>query len=242
MMSIAVNVVNHCLKVVAVVLYYRDTVPVTAGDIAPGDRSPAFVAGMNRRVVELREEHPGISGVDVDLLFMAYLLETSKFGVFSFGPVTLNVTVVEERFVTALPLTRPPGPQKMAPSAHAFYARLGVELERAHTRRPNELHYLLAFMRSPDGLPAEVFGELAVSAEAVERFARAPLQRPAAEAFLTPEDVAVRLGVNVQTVRAWIRSGKLPASRLAGRRVLRIRESDMEAVLEPVDPSEFTGG
>lgn len=211
-------------------------------DPPAGEPASSFIAAMNRRVVELREEHPAISGVDVDLLFVAYLLETSKFGVFSFGPVTLSVAVVEERFVQRLPPARPPGPQRMAPSAHAFYARLAVELERAHTRRANELHYLLAFMRSPDGLPSEVFGELGVAPEVVERFARAPLQRPLPEAFLAPEDVAVRLGVNVQTVRAWIRSGKLPASRLAGRRVLRIRESDIEAVLEPVDPSEFAGG
>lgn len=235
-------VVKRYLVLVAVVGRDRDTTGVDSPERHANDVAPSFVAGMNRRVVELGEEHPGISGVDVDLLFLAYLLETSKFGVFAFGPVTLSVGVVEERFVKRLPPARPAGPQRMAPSAHAFYGRLAAELERAHTRRANELHYLLAFMRSPDGLPSEVFGELGVTPEAVERFARAPAPRPASETFLTPEDVALRLGVNVQTVRAWIRSGKLPASRLAGRRVLRIRESDIEAVLEPVDPADFAGG
>jgi excisionase family DNA binding protein len=94
-------------------------------------------------------------------------------------------------------------------------------------------------MRTPEGLPAAVFGELGVSPEAVERFAARPGHGSLPEVFLTPEDVAKRLGVNTQTVRAWIRSGKLPASRLAGRRVLRVRESDIAAVLDPVDPADF---
>jgi excisionase family DNA binding protein len=49
---------------------------------------------------------------------------------------------------------------------------------------------------------------------------------------------AVYLGIRVETVRSWIRSGRLRASRLAGQRVLRIRASDLEAVLEPVEPLE----
>jgi excisionase family DNA binding protein len=34
--------------------------------------------------------------------------------------------------------------------------------------------------------------------------------------YLTPEQAADVLGVHVQTVRGYVRSGKLPASRLAG--------------------------
>jgi len=194
---------------------------------------------MNQRVNELRLAYPQIRGVDVDLLFVAYLLEASRFGRFSYGPVGIDVSVVEELYVRSLPAEAAGGPHRMAASAHAFYGRLAAELERAGTRRPNELHYLLAFMRTPEGLPARVFGELGVRPEMVEQFSKAPLQSLTPDVFLTPEEVALRLGVNVQTVRAWIRSGKLPASRLAGRRVLRIRESDIAAVLEPVNPDDF---
>lgn len=200
---------------------------------------PGFIAAMNQRVNELRLTYPAIHGVSVDLLFLAYLLETSRFGRFSYGPVTIDVPTVEAAFVASLPAKSPGEPQRMAASAHEFYARLAEELERSGTRRPNELHYLLAFMRSPGGLPARVFGELGVHPGAVERFATSSHSRSQPDTFLTPEEVATRLGVNVQTVRVWIRSGKLPASRLAGRRVLRIRESDIEAVLEPVDSSDF---
>ena len=59
------------------------------------------------------------------------------------------------------------------------------------------------------------------------------------EKLYSPEEVASYLGVHVQTVRSWIRSGRLPARRLAGQRALRIREVDIEHVLEPLDePAE----
>ncbi|MCK9521100.1 MAG: helix-turn-helix domain-containing protein, partial [Dehalococcoidia bacterium] len=65
-------------------------------------------------------------------------------------------------------------------------------------------------------------------------------QQPAAdERLYSPEDAAEYLGVHVQTVRAWIRSGRLRASRLAGQRALRIRASDLQSVLEPVTPGDI---
>ncbi|MBE0608762.1 MAG: helix-turn-helix domain-containing protein [Dehalococcoidia bacterium] len=59
------------------------------------------------------------------------------------------------------------------------------------------------------------------------------------ERLYSPEEAADYLGIHVQTVRGWIRSGRLRASRLAGQRALRIRASDLQSVLEPVDPSEI---
>jgi excisionase family DNA binding protein len=56
--------------------------------------------------------------------------------------------------------------------------------------------------------------------------------------LFSPEEAAAYLNVHVQTVRAWIRSGKLPASRLAGLKSIRIREADLEKVLEPIEPTE----
>lgn len=200
---------------------------------------------ITRRGVELRLRYPQILDLNEDVLFLAFLLESSRFGVFSFGPLSINCEFVEERFVQSLPEGVPRGAKYgMDQSFHDFHARLGVEIERSGTRRPNELHYLLAFMRSPAGLARDVFGELGIRPETIEAFARdqhgarqaTPLS---AEVFLSPEDVARRLTVNEQTVRAWIRSGNLPASRLAGRKVLRIRESDLEKILEPVDPNDF---
>ena len=53
--------------------------------------------------------------------------------------------------------------------------------------------------------------------------------------YLTPEEVAEMLAIHVQTVRAHVRSGKLPALRLAGERAIRIRRSDVEKVFEPAE-------
>jgi excisionase family DNA binding protein len=60
-----------------------------------------------------------------------------------------------------------------------------------------------------------------------------------AERLYSPEEAAEYLGVHVQTVRGWIRSGRLKASRLAGQRALRIRASDLGSILEPVAPGEL---
>lgn len=204
--------------------------------------SEPFLDAVNRRVVAIRSANPQIRGVGLDVLFVAFLQETSRFGVFSYGPITIDVGLVEDLYLRLVPGSPEATNARVLDSARDFYQRVAAELGAAEGgRRPNELHYLLAFMRSPEGLPRKVFSELAIHPQAVLEFARREAQglTGRSDIFLTPEDVARRLHVNVQTVRAWIRSGELPASRLAGRRVLRIRESDIEALLEPVDPADF---
>ncbi len=46
------------------------------------------------------------------------------------------------------------------------------------------------------------------------------------EKLLTPEQVAERLQVTVQTIYTWIRSGYLPSVKMG--RLLRIRPGDLE--------------
>jgi excisionase family DNA binding protein len=52
--------------------------------------------------------------------------------------------------------------------------------------------------------------------------------------LLTVDQAADFLGVHHQTLRGYIKSGKLPAYRLAGEKVLRIKRDDLIALLEPV--------
>ena len=84
-------------------------------------------------------------------------------------------------------------------------------------------------------------GELGVAPEQVEEYARAArasgMDLPPPRLY-SPEEAAEYLGIHVQTVRAWIRSGRLKASRLAGQRALRIKSSDLMTVLEPVDAGD----
>ena len=138
----------------------------------------------------------------------------------------------------------PPGTQPSHGWAEEFdfidYSRrLVAEVQRSGRQRIDELHYLLTFMRIDRGLPKRVFGELGVSPEEVEEFARHGMTTPQPlEKLYSPEEAAEYLNIHVQTVRAWIRSGRLRARRLAGQRALRITASDLQSVLEPVQPDE----
>ena len=60
---------------------------------------------------------------------------------------------------------------------------------------------------------------------------------PGGPEILGVEDAAEYLGVHSQTVRNYIRSGKLPAYRLAGERYLRVLRKDLLTLLEQV-PTE----
>ncbi len=55
--------------------------------------------------------------------------------------------------------------------------------------------------------------------------------------YLTVADAAARLRVSRPTVWRWIDSGRLPAFRV-GARSIRIREEDIERVVEPVAPPQ----
>ena len=110
-------------------------------------------------------------------------------------------------------------------------------------------HTLAAFAGREDGLMGKLKQEHGIGsadwraaisglsqrpAESLQSVSRDGRGGPIAREYLTPEDAAEILGIHVQTVRAHVRSGKLPALRLAGERAIRIRRSDLEKVFEPV--------
>lgn len=186
----------------------------------------------------------GTSCVTLDMTFLAYLLRTARFGFFTFGPVTLDVKLIEEIVERTAPRVDPSARWAMADDTARFAATLAQEVNRSGRKRVDELHYLLAFMRTGEGLPRRVFSELGVTARDLEAYVHAlagSASPPTEERLYSPEDAAEYLGVHVQTVRAWVRTGRLPASRLAGQRALRIRASDLQTVLEPVEPAPADG-
>ena len=63
---------------------------------------------------------------------------------------------------------------------------------------------------------------------------QAESEKKIAREYLTPEEAAEALGVHVQTMRAYIRSERLPAYRVAGERAIRILRTDLAKVLEPL--------
>lgn len=182
----------------------------------------------------------GSDAITVDLQFLVFLERHARFGYFHFGPISIDVRMIRE-IVERQPQGRTESRAAMDDDMVRFSRMLIAEAARSGGRRIDELHYLFAFMRWKEGLPGRVFGELGVTPEQVEAYARSgrepqPVQP---EKLYSPEEAAEYLGVHVQTVRAWIRSGRLKASRLAGQRALRIRATDLQSVLEPVDPGDL---
>jgi excisionase family DNA binding protein len=51
--------------------------------------------------------------------------------------------------------------------------------------------------------------------------------------FLTPEEVAIRLGVHPKNVRVWCRTGKLKCTRVGGR--WKIAPEDLALFLKPIE-------
>jgi len=47
------------------------------------------------------------------------------------------------------------------------------------------------------------------------------------ERLLTPEQAAERLSISPLTVKDWLRSGKLPVTKVGDKGLLRIRERDL---------------
>jgi excisionase family DNA binding protein len=202
--------------------------------------STSYPAGGFQRAFaeELKAEYErlGLPWPTLDVAFLAFVRLLGRFGVFTFGPISISVDHLEDAVEHAYRTRSVSMPDD---GFARLFEQVRQEMHRTGSQRPNELHYLLAFMRINEGVPARVFGELGVSPEQVEQHARSPRpSRPVEERLYSPEEAAVYLGIRVETVRAWIRSGRLRASRLAGQRVLRIRASDLEAVLEPVQPTE----
>jgi excisionase family DNA binding protein len=179
--------------------------------------------------------------VGLDVFFLAFLRRHERFGYFSLGPITIDVRLIESLVGEDLNAdTSQPPP--MGDEMERFSHLLAAEIRRSGSQRPDDLHILLALMRSGESLPGRVFGELGVTPEQIEQFVRSTGRRPSAgDKLYSPEEAAEYLGVHVQTIRSWIRSGRLRASRLTGQRALRIAHSDLQAVLEPVGPNEVDG-
>ncbi|HLF72198.1 MAG TPA: helix-turn-helix domain-containing protein [Dehalococcoidia bacterium] len=189
-------------------------------------------------VMDVEAERLNAGSLTVDLIFLAYLRHMSRFGFFSFGPINIDVDMIEDIVDRTIPKRGPGEPLPALSDDHVRMSQqLMEEVRRSGRRRIDELHYLLAFMRCNEGLPKRVFGELGITPEQIEEYARTrAIEPPPLEKLYSPEDAAAYLNVHVQTVRAWIRSGRLRARRLAGQRALRITASDLQSVLEPVDP------
>ena len=190
------------------------------------------------------------SEVGPDELLLGCLQVLSRFGVVQIGPWTFDLEELGVDWLFAAPKSE----TKVAysqPSVDLFDRAARISAADG-SGTMTIFHMLAAFAAENEGLMGSLkrayeitnsSWRAAVANTWIERFAKdTPLPREErAKAsnlseYLTPEEAAEALSIHVQTVRAYVRSGKLPALRLAGERALRIRRRDLEAVLEPLVP------
>lgn len=125
------------------------------------------------------------------------------------------------------------------------------EAWRLESRLTRSAHVLLGIVASGQGfLPGLLIGRGAtldtLRARVREVVAASPEPSPSVvgapapatgtspRELFTVDQAAEFLGIHHQTLRGYIKTGKLPAYRLAGEKVLRIKREDLMALLEPV--------
>lgn len=192
----------------------------------------------------------GLDEIGPDEMLLGCLQTRSQFGIAELGPWTFDLETLGIDWLAE------PGERntKVSYSGRAVEifdraARI-MKADGAPVMRAS--HLLAAFGPEEEGLMGELKRGHGIT-DATWRAAlagdhRAPREQPqpatenaaGAREYLTPEEAAETLGVHVQTLRAYVRSGKLPALRLAGERAIRIRRADLEKVLEPVQPEKQT--
>lgn len=218
------------------------------------------VSRAARRAIA-RAKRRGSDAVTPDDLLVGLLAEASRFGIALIGGWAIDVAELEGRGDGEGPAPQGPPAPAYAPETVRLFER-GAALAREDGAVAIGLVHLLAAYADEK---TELMDELRArhgfsSAEWRATLARGdvgPWRRLAgprgdgtdgarprgghAPALLSVDDAAEYLGVHSQTVRNYIRSGKLPAYRLAGERYIRVLRKDLPALLERVgaqDPDD----
>ncbi|HUA59587.1 MAG TPA: helix-turn-helix domain-containing protein [Verrucomicrobiae bacterium] len=198
----------------------------------------------------------GSDEIGPDELLLGCLQTRSQFGIVELGTWRFDLEELGVDWLEA-PGTRTPT-LAYSPGAVEIFDRAAriARADGAKTMRVD--HLLAAFAAEDSGLMGDLKAKHGITSAAwraalgtgVRRSERGGQVRetvaePAegsgegsAAEYLTPEEAAEALGVHVQTLRAYVRSGKLPALRLAGERAIRIRRGDLEKVFERVQPGK----
>jgi len=185
--------------------------------------------------------------VTPDDLLAGVLRSVARFGVVWLGPRVLDL---EQLGIAAEAERVSDGSRPAyAPETAALFDQAATVAREDGTSRLAPIHLLAACRdraRSPllaralDALGVDEAGWRAILARC--RCPTPPLDRvmaPVASPYkelLSPDEAAEVLGVHTQTLRGYIRSGKLDAYRLAGERAIRIRRQDLLGLLEEMEP------
>jgi excisionase family DNA binding protein len=199
--------------------------------------------------------------VSRDDLLIGLLQTVARFAIVQIGEITIDLEEFEEPHpeVSEDDAGRA-DKQKVAysPKASAVFDRAARIAKRDNSSKIGIVHLLVAFANEDNTVfarlkekygvsgvkwrsalskwqpesPAKIATSLKVGSETKS------LKELNEKMFFTPDEAAVFLDVHPQTIRGYIRTGKLAALRLAGERALRIQRNDLLALLEPYKPEE----
>lgn len=199
------------------------------------------------RLAIARAKRRNSDEVTPDDLLAGALQGVARFGLALIGPLTIDLEMLGEDRLDELDAVG----KKVAYStaAAAMFDRAAVVAKRDRSSRIEPVHMLAAFAGEENGLMGRLKSTYGFDSAgwraALVRWQKEDSRRRSGGAagsqgsvqeLLSPDDAAGFLGVHTQTVRGYIRSGKLPAHRLAGERAVRIRRQDILDLLEPYDP------
>lgn len=209
------------------------------------ERSNALVRAT--RLALARAKRRGCGEVEPDDLLAGLLHANARLGIVILGPLTIDLERFGEEPLEEADASGP----KVAYSDEAagIFDRAAAVARADGSPGIEPVHMMAAFAPEEDGL----MGRLKSVYELDAAEWRAALVRWSEEGgpgrngsdgarprevreLLSPDEAADFLGVHTQTVRGYIRSGKLPAHRIAGERAIRIRRRDLLDLLEPYDP------
>jgi len=189
----------------------------------------------------------GAGEVTPDHLLLGCLRAVSRFGVAKVGSWNIDLEALGVDWIR-----HPEGPPpKVAYSQNAvdLFDRAARIAKSSGEAVMNVNHVLAAFAVEEQGLMAALkrsygitsaswraaVARLGVDAAPAARIESSRAPKRKSREYLSPEEAAEELGIHVQTMRAYVRSGRLPAFRLAGERAIRILRTDLKKVLEPLD-------
>lgn len=199
--------------------------------------------------------------VSRDDLLIGVLQTVARFDIVQIGEITIALEELEEPHpeVSEDDAGRA-DKQKVAysPKASAVFDRAARIAKRDNSSKIGIVHLLVAFANEDNTVFARLKEKYGVSGvkwrSALSRWQPESPAKIATSSkvgsetkspkelnekmFFTPDEAAVFLDVHPQTIRGYIRTGKLAALRLAGERALRIQRNDLLALLEPYKPEE----
>lgn len=203
-------------------------------------RSDPLIAATVNAAAYARQR--GDQEISPDDLLLGALQSVARLRVARFGEITIDLAAYPA--VPGREEGSGPGPRYSEATA-ALFDEASAIARGDGEHRVRVVHLLAAFgdtdcelMR---GLAAQhSFGPVqwraALAAWDREQGERESLQKNAGS-LMSVEEAAAALGVHQQTIRGYIKSGKLPAFRIAGERAIRVLGSDLYGLLEPLEPT-----